>query len=91
MMGNLIQKGDFMKKKTFLSVLAMCLGVVILCQVPRVAAEREPRVGMNIGNVSFSAPITAAGAAYLGLRGQTPFTLMDIKSPYVVVESMNIY
>jgi hypothetical protein len=91
MTGNLIQKGDFMKKKTLLSVLAMCFGVVILCLATRAAAEREPRVGINIGNVSFSAPVTAAGAAYLGLRGQTPFSLSDIKSPYVVVESMNIY
>jgi thiol-disulfide isomerase/thioredoxin len=78
-----------MQKKIFLPVLTMCLGVVILCQAARVAAEREPRVGMNIGNVSFAAPITPEDATYLGLRGQTPFTLSEIKSPYVVVESMN--
>ncbi len=80
-----------MKQKTLLSILAMCLGVAILCLVTRAAAEREPRVGINIGNVSFAAPITAEGASYLGLRSQTPFTLRDIKSPYVVVESMNIH
>ena len=80
-----------MKKKTFLPVLAMCLGVAILCLATRAAAEREPRVGINIGNVSFAAPVTAEGAAYLGLRGQTPFTLSDIKAPYVVVESMYIH
>ena len=80
-----------MKKQIFLLVLAICSGVLVLCQVARVAADTEPRVGMNIGSVSFSAPLTAADAAYLGLRGQTPFTLSDIKSPYVVVESMNIY
>jgi thiol-disulfide isomerase/thioredoxin len=78
-----------MKKKTFLSVLVMCLGVLMLCQVAWVAAEREPRVGMNIGNVSFSAPITAEDATYIGLSGQRPFTLSEIKAPYVVVESMN--
>jgi hypothetical protein len=80
-----------MKRKTRLLVLATCLGVVILGQVALVAAERDPYVGMNIGNVSFAAPISAADAAYLGLRSQTPFTLSDIKSPYVVVESMNIH
>jgi hypothetical protein len=80
-----------MKKKSLLLVLATCLGVLLLCQVALVAAESEPTVGMSIGNVSFAAPISAADAAYLGLRGQTPFTLSDIKSLYVVVESMNIY
>jgi hypothetical protein len=80
-----------MKRKTFILVLAMCSGVLMLCQVARAAAEREPRVGINIGNVSFSAPVTPEGAAYLGLRSQTPFTLSDIKSRYVVVESMNIH
>jgi hypothetical protein len=80
-----------MKKKIFLSVLVMCLGVLVFCQVARVAAEREPRVGMNIGNVSFAAPITAEDATYLGLSGQRPFTLSEIKAPYVVVESMNIH
>jgi hypothetical protein len=80
-----------MKRKTLVSVLATCLGILMVGQAARVAAEREPRVGMNIGNASFAAPVTAAGAAYLGLRGQTPFSLSDIKAPYVVVESMNIY
>jgi thiol-disulfide isomerase/thioredoxin len=78
-----------MKKKAFVRFLAMCLGVILLCLATRAAADREPRVGMNIGNVSFSAPITAEDATYLGLSGQRPFTLSDIKSPYVVVESMN--
>jgi hypothetical protein len=80
-----------MKRKTRLLVLVTCLGILMLGQAARAVADTEPRVGINIGNVSFSAPVTAQGAAYLGLRGQTPFTLSDIKAPYVVVESMNIY
>jgi hypothetical protein len=91
MTGNLNERGELMKRKKHASVLAMCLGVLMLCLATRAAAEREPRVGINIGNVSFAAPVTAEGAAYLGLRGQTPFTLSDIKAPYVVVESMNIH
>ncbi len=78
-----------MKHKSRLLVLATCLGVLMLCQVALVAAESEPSVGMNIGNVSFSAPIAAEDATYLGLAGQSAFTLRDIKSPYVLVESFN--
>jgi|UniRef100_A0A7V6A5J4 hypothetical protein len=78
-----------MEKKTDVLLLAMFFGVMAFCLVARAAAGREPQAGMNIGNVSFSAPITAEDAAYLGLSGQTPFTLRDIKSPYVVIESMH--
>ncbi len=86
---NPIQRGDFMMRNIFLSVLAAGLTVLMLCRAAPVAAENEPHAGINIGNVPFSAPLTAADAAYLGLAGQTAFTLSDIKSPYVVVESMN--
>jgi hypothetical protein len=78
-----------MKHKTRLLLLATCLGALILCQAALVAAETEPKVGMSIGNVSFSAPISAGDATYLGLAGQSAFTLSDIKSPYVLLESMN--
>jgi hypothetical protein len=78
-----------MKKKSLLLVLATCLGVLLLCQVALVAAESEPTVGMSIGNVSFAAPISAEDATYLGLSGPAPFTLRDIKAPYVLIESMN--
>ena len=78
-----------MKPKSWLVVGAMGLGIVILAQGASVAAERQPRVGQNIGNVSFAAPVSEADAAYLGLAGQRPFTLSDIKAPYVIVESMH--
>ncbi len=78
-----------MKKKTFLLTLATFFGVLILCRPALVAAEAEPKVGLNIGNVSFSAPITAEDATYLGLAGPTNFTLQDIKSPYVLIESIH--
>ena len=78
-----------MKQTTRLLILAICVGVLMLCQVAWVAAEKEPEVGSNIGNVSFSAPVTAEGAAHLGLSGPAAFTLKDIKSPYVLIESMN--
>jgi hypothetical protein len=78
-----------MKQKTRLLLLATCLGVLMLCQVALVAAESEPKAGMSIGNVSFSAPISAEDATYLGLAKPAPFTLSDIKAPYVLLESMN--
>ena len=78
-----------MKRKSLLLVLATCLGVVMLCQVAWVAAEAEPKVGMSVGNVSFSAPIAPEDATYLGLASPAPFTLRDIKAPYVLIESMN--
>jgi thiol-disulfide isomerase/thioredoxin len=78
-----------MKPKRLLLILAMCLGVLMLCQVAWVAADTEPTVGTNIGNVGFSAPVTPEGAKYLGLSSQAAFHLSDIKSPYVLVESFN--
>ncbi len=78
-----------MKQKTLMSMLALCVGMLLLCQVARVAAEKEPEVGYSIGNVSFSAPLTAEDATYLGLAGPAAFTLGDIKSPYVLVEQFN--
>jgi hypothetical protein len=78
-----------MKRKSLLLVLAMCLGVLLLCQVAWVAADTEPTVGTNIGNVAFSAPITAEDVKYLGLSSAAPFHLSDIKSPYVLIESFN--
>jgi thiol-disulfide isomerase/thioredoxin len=78
-----------MKRKSLLLVLALCLGVMLLCQVAWVAADTEPTVGTNLGNVSFSAPITAEDVKYLGLSSAAPFHLSDIKSPYVLIESFN--
>ena len=77
-----------MKRIALLTVLAACLGVLMLGR-PAVSAEAEPKVGLNLGNVAFSAPITAEDAAYLGLPGQADFTLKDIKAPYVLIESLN--
>jgi thiol-disulfide isomerase/thioredoxin len=78
-----------MKRKSLLLVLAMCLGLLMLCQVAWVAADTEPTVGTNLGNVAFSAPVTPEGAKYLGLSSAAPFHLSDVKSPYVLIESFN--
>jgi hypothetical protein len=77
-----------MKRIARLPILAACLGVLMLCH-PAISAEAEPKVGLMLGDAPFSAPITAEDAAYLGLSGQTDFTLKDIKAPYVLIESLN--
>ena len=42
-----------MKKKILLLVLATFLGALMFCPLSLLAAEAEPKVGLNIGNVSF--------------------------------------
>ncbi len=78
-----------MKKRNLWWVLATFLGVLMFCAASLPAAEAEPKVGLNLGNVAFSAPITAEDAAYLGLAAPADFTLQDIKAPYVIIESFH--
>ena len=78
-----------MKKKTLRLALATFFGALMLCPPAWLAAEAEPKVGQNIGDVAFSAPITAEDAAYLGLAAPAAFTLKDIKAPYVLIESIH--
>jgi hypothetical protein len=78
-----------MKRKTLLLVLATFLGVLMFSHPAWLAAEAEPKVGLNVGDVAFSAPTTAEEAAYLGLAGPAAFTLKDIKAPYVLIESIH--
>ena len=78
-----------MKRKTPLVVLATFFGVLMLWHPPLPAAEAEPKIGLNIGSVSFSAPISAEDATYLGLAAPSAFTLKDINAPYVLIESLH--
>lgn len=78
-----------MNRKIPLLILGTCLALLVLCSGISLAAEKEPVVGYNAGNVKFSAPLTPEGATYLGLAKVGPFTLKDIKAPYVLVESFN--
>jgi hypothetical protein len=89
MTGNFLPKGTSMKKNIRWLVLATILGALTLCRPAWVAAEAEPKVGQNIGEVAFSAPISAEDAAYLGLAGPAAFTLKDIQAPYVLIESLH--
>jgi len=70
--------------------LGCCLALLLFfCASPLLAAEAEPTVGQVLGPVTFAAPMSAADATYLGLAKPGPFTLKDVKSPYVLVEQFN--
>jgi thiol-disulfide isomerase/thioredoxin len=53
------------------------------------AVEAEPKVGQMVPLVKLNAPITPEGAKYLGLSKDAPFTIKDVKAPYVLVEQFN--
>ncbi len=78
-----------MKRKKIPLILAALLTILLVCHGALSAAEKEPVVGYNAGNVPFSAPATPEEAAYLGLAGPAPFTLKDIKADFVLVESFS--
>jgi peroxiredoxin len=47
-----------------------------------------PAAATNISDLKFSGTISEADQEYLGLEKPGPFTLQDIKAPYVVIEIM---
>jgi peroxiredoxin len=72
-------------------VLSCCLALVFFLGAVSLAgaAEKEPVVGQTVGNAKFAATITPEGSTYLGLAKQGPFTLKDVKAPYVLVEQFS--
>jgi thiol-disulfide isomerase/thioredoxin len=77
-----------MRNKTL--VLSCCLALIFFFGVVSLAgAEEEPKVGQMVPTVKFQPPITPEGAKYLGLAKQEPFTIKDVKAPYVLVEQFN--
>jgi len=77
-----------MRKK--LLVLGCCLALLFVGVVSLAgAAEKEPVVGQSVGIAKFQATVTPEGSTYLGLAKQGPFTLTDIKAPFVLVEQFS--
>ena len=72
-------------------VLSCCLALLFFFGAVSLtgAAEKEPVVGQSVGNSKFAATITPEGSKYLGLAKQGPFTLKDVKAPYVLVEQFS--
>jgi len=78
-----------MTKKSKILALGICLALVFLFCAAALAAETEPKVGQQVGNVKFAKPMFDEDAKYLGLDKTAGFTLKDIKSTYVLVEQFN--
>lgn len=78
-----------MKRMHLLFLLAACFCLIFTANAALLAAEAEPKVGLNAGNIPFSAPLTPEDAKYLGLEKPAAFTLKDVKASYVLVESFN--
>jgi thiol-disulfide isomerase/thioredoxin len=71
-------------------VLGCCLALVLFfCAAPLLAAEADPKVGQVLGPVKFAKPLTDEDAKYLGLAKAEPFTIKDVKSPYLLIEQFN--
>jgi peroxiredoxin len=71
-------------------VLSCVLALVgFLGAVSLAGAEADPKVGQMVGIVKFKAPLNEEGAKYLGLAKAAPFSLTDVKAPYVLVEQFN--
>jgi hypothetical protein len=65
--------------------LLLCFGAASLA----LAAEAEPKVGQVVGDAKFASPIAPEDSTYLGLAKPGPFSLKDVKAPYVLVEQFN--
>lgn len=78
-----------MRKKVL--VLGCCLALLSFLGAVSLAgaAEKEPVVGQTVPEVKFSGTVTPEGSTYLGLAKQGPFTLKDVKAPYVLVEQFS--
>jgi peroxiredoxin len=79
-----------MKRNKFV-VLSCCLALIFFLGTVSLAAaaEAEPKVGQMVGSVTFTGTIAPEESTYLGLAKQGPFTLKDVKTPYVLVEQFN--
>ncbi len=79
-----------MKLKNKGIAVGCCLALLVFCcAAPLLAAEAEPKVGQVLGAVTFPAPLTPEEASYLGLAKPAPFTIKDVKSPYILIEQFN--
>jgi thiol-disulfide isomerase/thioredoxin len=72
-------------------VLCCCMALLLFFGAVSLAGavEKDPVVGQSVGNSKFAATITPEGSTYLGLAKQGPFTLKDVKAPYVLVEQFS--
>jgi thiol-disulfide isomerase/thioredoxin len=78
-----------MRRTSKVLALVCCLALILVYGAAALGAEAEPQVGQVLGSVKFQAPLSPEDAKYLGLAKPEPFTIKDVKSPYVLVEQFN--
>ena len=71
-----------MHRKTALKALAGCL-TILLASGSLAFAAPSPQ---KIAGLKFSGTLSEGDRQYLGLEKPGPFTLQDIKAPYVLIE-----
>ena len=71
-----------MPRKTILMALAGCLTIWLAMVSLSSAAPPQSK----IANLKFPGTLSEADRNYLGLEKPGPFTLQDIKAPYVLIE-----
>ena len=71
-----------MHRKTALMALAGCLTILLAIGSLSFAAPPPQK----IASLKFSGTLSEADQQYLGLEKPGPFTLQDIKAPYVLIE-----
>jgi len=66
--------------------LALVMGLALLLAY----GSQSPAAPLQtqIANLKFSGTLSAADQKYLGLEKPGPFTLQDIKAPYILLEIM---
>ena len=71
-----------MQRKTMLMALAGCLTIWLAMVSLSAAAQLQQKIAA----LKFSGALSQEDQNYLGLEKPGPFTLQDIKAPYVLIE-----
>lgn len=71
-----------MQRETALKALAGCLTILLAVGSLSFAAPSQKK----IADLKFPGALSEADQKYLGLEKPGPFTLQDIKAPYVLIE-----
>ena len=76
------------KAMMFVVALAVCLGVLTGALL---AAEKQLAKGDALPVIKLPVPQTPGAKSYLGLTGEGPFAISQIKAQVVIIEIFNMY
>jgi len=69
-------------RQSLLCLTGLTLALILLS----IPISAQYKIADQVGNLQFAAPIFPDDAKYLGLGKTGPFTLKDIKAPYVLLD-----